>query len=141
MQDINSLIRKCSSEQTLTTLGDTTNTTGLGTGIGLHADLGERLSSFVLVGYIRSIIDADYPGGDGTSDDYMIQSRLSLSVNPVMDLSVGGDIFLGADGASDQWGGGVAFNVTERFVTGYEVMLGEDTVAITLTIQTPIGGD
>ncbi|MCY4513826.1 MAG: hypothetical protein OXC69_01625 [Candidatus Tectomicrobia bacterium] len=129
------------SEQTLTTLGDTTNTTGLGAGIGLHADFSERISSFVLVGYIRSIIDANYPGGDDASDDYMIQSRLSLSVNPVMDLSLGGDIFLGPGGTSEQWGGGLAFNVSDRLVMGYEMMLGEGTVAMTLTMQTPIGGN
>ena len=128
------------SGETLTTGGGTTNTTKLGAGIGLHADFGERVSSYVLAGYLRSIIDADY-SGDGASDDYMIQSRLSLSVNPVLDLSVGGDVFLGPGGTSEQWGGGAAFNVSERLTMGYEVMLGEDTVGITFTMQTPIGGN
>ena len=123
---------------TLTSLGDTTNTTAFGAGIGLHADFTERLSSYVLAGYIRSIIDANYAGGDGNSDDYMIQPRLSLSVNPVMDLSLGGTIFLGADGASEQWGGAVDFNVTERFVMGYEVLLGKDEVAMTVTTRISI---
>ena len=110
---------------TLSTGGGTTNTTGFGAGIGLYAEYTERLSSLVLAGYIRSIIDADDPGSHGSGDDYMIQPRLTVSVNPVMDLSFGGSIFLGADGASEQWGGAVEFNVTERFVMGYEVMLGD----------------
>ena len=105
------------SGETLTTGGGTTNTTKLGAGIGLHADFGERVSSYVLAGYLRSIIDADY-AGDGASDDYMIQSRLSLSVNPVLDLSVGGDVILGPGGTSEQWGGGAAFNVSERLTMG-----------------------
>ena len=71
-------------------------------GVGLYADYTERLSSLVLAGYIRSIIDADDPGGDGTADDYMIQRRLTLSVNPVMDLPVCGSIILGACGSSEQ---------------------------------------
>lgn len=128
------------SEETLTTAGGTTNTTRLGAGIGLHADFGERVSSFLLAGYIRSIIEANYAGGDGGSDDYMFQSRVSLSVNPVMDVSVGGDVFLGPDGAFDQWGGGLAFNVSERLIMGYEVMLSENAVGITFSLQTPIGG-
>ena len=123
---------------TLTTGGDTTNTTGFGAGVGLYAEYSERLSSLLLAGYIRSIIDADDPGGKGTSDDYMVQPRLTLSVNPVMDLSVGGFIFLGAYGSSEQWGGAVDFNVTERFVMGYEVMLGDDAVAMTVTTRVTI---
>ena len=122
---------------TLTTGGGTTNTTGFGAGIGLYSEYTDRLSSLVLAGYIRSIIAAD-PGGNGTSDDYMIQPRLTLSVNPVLDLSLGGSIFLGAYGSSEQWGGAVEFNVTERFVMGYEVMLGDDNVAMTVTTQVSI---
>ena len=121
----------------LTTGGSTTNTTGFGTGIGLYAEYTERLSFLLLAGYIRSIIDDD-PGGDGNSDDYMIQPRLTVSVNPVMDLSPGGAIFLSADGASEQWGGAVEFNVTERFVIGYEVMPGEDAVAMKVTTRVSI---
>ena len=71
-------------------------------GVGLYADYTERLSYLVLAGYIRSIIDADDPGGDGTADCYMIQPRLTLSVNPVMDLPVGGSILPGAYGSSEQ---------------------------------------
>ena len=123
---------------TLTTLDGTTNTTGFGAGIGLYSEYTERLSSLVLAGYIRSIIEADDPGGDGSSDDYMIQPRFTVSVNPVLDLSVGGAIFLGAGGASEQWGGAIEFNVTEWFVMGYEVMLGDDTVAMTVTTRVSI---
>ena len=123
---------------TLTTGGGTTNTTGFGAGIGLYSEYTDCFSSLVLAGYIRSLIDADDPGGYGTSDDYMIQPRLTVSVNPVLDLSAGGSIFLGADGPSEQWGGAVEFNVTERFVMGYEVMLGEDAVAMTVTTRVSI---
>ena len=70
----------------------------------------------------------------------MFQSRVSLSVNPVMDVSVGGDVFLGPGGTFDQWGGGLSFNVSERLTMGYEVLISEDAVGMTFTMQTPIGG-
>ena len=56
------------SGETLTTGGGTTNTTKLGAGIGLHADFGKRVSSCVLAGHLRPIIDPGYPGGDSSDD-------------------------------------------------------------------------
>lgn len=49
--------------------------------------------------------------------------------------------FSGRGAISEQWGGRVAFNVSERLTMGYEVMLGDDAVGMTFTLQTAIGGD
>ena len=107
----------------------------IGIGIGAHAPVSDRLSTYATIGYLTAESETEWVAGrdvnvsvETDSDGYSLGAGLRASLLARLELSVGVSLTSYEDESDTSLGGGFEYSLTDKVALGAFVSLADDVI-------------